>query len=522
MSTPISIYASHDSSLCIKTGPNDYRIYELERLTGIRNFALNKSENFREILEQTRAIILKEYGELKFGSCFYAQLDEEQVEIFAEVFGTDHHEQMSHHFAHAACAFYQSPFSEALIISSDGGGHEMNDGITSFAIFEGEKKLGANHAVKKISNLPFDFCHPYTMLAVPISEIRKQDVYTDYLKYAGKLMGLAAYGKVRNEWLVPMSEYFVRNADLNALRIFGSKIGLNLSEINTLAGQDSYDLAATAQYLFEEKTLQIIRPYIQRYGLPICLTGGGALNVLCNERIRKEFNLPVFVPCNPNDCGLSFGFMAMRFPPENGQAHVQYSGFGILDIETLPELTKRHKAKKCSVKELARMLCAGKIIGVMRGNSEAGPRALGNRSLLAWAAIDGLRDRLNRIKERESFRPVAPACRLEDAQKYFGFDGESPYMSFAPQKEADKPHSIGSAFHADGTARLQTVKPEQNKFLYDLLDAVDTICGVGVLINTSLNIKGKPIATTVAEALEIMRTTEIDAVFIEGWLFEKQ
>ncbi len=514
MSNYLSLYASHDASICFRTGQNDFVVLELERLIKIRNYALNTDPNFRERLIEIKIFIENKYQLFEWEACYYAELNPEQIQILKEVFGFKHTELISHHLGHAAGSLYQSSFDEALIVSSDSGGYETEtESVATFCIFHA-KRYGE---IKKIASIPLDTAGAYTLLSVPISEIRKEDIWTDYLRYAGKLMALVGYGKIRPGWFDAMKEYFYLPVRIESLKQLGERIGLDLSNINTISGQDAYDLAATGQYIFEQLTINAILPFAKTYQLPIIHTGGSALNVILNERLRKEIGFPVFVPCNPNDCGLAFGFMVLRNPPDK-QVNIQYNGFPVLDIEK----DFGQECRKVDFKELARMIARGKVVAIVRENSEVGPRALGNRSIVCLPFIKGIKEKLNNIKGREWFRPVSPVVKIEDAEKYFEFSGESKFMSYAPKvKEEYKQLLSEGAMHIDGTARLQTVSKEDNEFLYMLIDAIETITGMGMLINTSFNIRGKPILTTVEDALEVLDTTYIDAVLIEDNLYEK-
>ncbi|HYE67517.1 MAG TPA: carbamoyltransferase C-terminal domain-containing protein, partial [Anaerovoracaceae bacterium] len=154
--------------------------------------------------------------------------------------------------------------------------------------------------------------------------------------------------------------------------------------------------------------------------------------------------------------------------------------------------------------------------------SECGPRALGNRSIICDPSGAGKKDLINeKIKHREWFRPFAPVVKAEDVEKYFDFSGESRFMSYAPTVRTEYIDIIPAVVHKDATARVQTVTRAQNKFLYNLLDEFERISGIGVLLNTSLNIKGLPILTTLRDAFDVWNSTELDALYIEGWLFEK-
>lgn len=523
MSKALALYSSHDSSICFSPSAHEFRIYEIERFLKKRYCNLNDESDstFVDVMQWVKKQIESEYGLQEYGSLFYGQLPRNRLQMVMNIFEFNHCEEISHHQSHASGSLYQSPFEKALIISSDSGGFEMNDGVQTFCIFIGDKSQPMNHNIQRLANLPLDVAGAYTMMAVPISEIKKEDVYSKYLSYAGKKMGLVGYGNVIHEWIESFKAYYYRPVNEKSLEKLGDDIGFDFSDINTISGQISFDVAATSQYVFEQVTIAAITPFIERYQLPVILTGGGALNVLLNQRLKNTFPYPVFVPVNPNDCGLSFGMMCLRNPPTE-QANIMYSGVGILDINKLPDYVERWKARPVHIRELARILCSGKIVGVMRGNSECGPRALGNRSILAWPGDTTMKDKINdNIKFREFFRPVAPVVRAEDATIYFSPAIDSPFMSFAPWVDEPFREKIPAVVHRDGTARVQTITKEQNQWLYELLSCVEVIKDIGILLNTSFNIKGKPILTTIEDAIEVWQTTDLDCLFIEGYLFEK-
>jgi carbamoyltransferase len=157
----------------------------------------------------------------------------------------------------------------------------------------------------------------------------------------------------------------------------------------------------------------------------------------------------------------------------------------------------------------------GKIVGCAHDNSELGPRALGNRSIICRPDPE-MKDILNaKIKFREWFRPFAPVCRLEDKDKYFDNAFESPFMSFAPTVKSKYRNSLKSITHVDNTARLQTVTKKQHSFLYNVLCEMEAQGMIPVILNTSFNIKGKPILTRYSSAFEALETTQLDYIFLD-------
>lgn len=510
----LSIYGSHDSAIAIQPREGEFRVYEFERLLGKRYCMIRSEPDFAAYIRRVQELIAGEYGLTRFHRLLHNELPPDKLAIVAGIFGTAQLEEVGHHHAHAACAFFQSPLERALIVSFDGGG--WDHGVCSyFNLYIGDRATGE---IRHLRTIPLDLGNPYSLIAAPIREIRPgPDSNYHSLVYAGKVMGLAAYGTPRADWLAPMQAFY-RDQDLAAL---GKAIGLHL-DFNTIEGRPAWDLAATSQRVFEELFFETMRPHLQAHPLPVCLTGGCALNVLLNQRLRETLGRPLYVPPNPNDCGLALGQLLLALRPRQ-RVIATYAGFGLLDAGNLPHLTSEHGAAPAGPADLVRLLRQGEIIGIAVGRSECGPRALGNRSILCDPGLASMREILNeKVKFREWFRPFAPVVRLEDVSRYFHFEGEAEYMSFAPRIRAEFAAQVPAIVHADGTARVQTVTRAQHPLLYDLLTKMEREGGPAMLLNTSFNIKGRPILTTIADALEVLRTTQLDRVWIDGYLFSRQ
>lgn len=517
----ISIYASHDASICINPAPNIYRIFEFERLLQERYCKINEMIEFEESCIKIREIIKKEYNIDSFSKCYFGQfLDgkkEEQKQMFKKVFNIDQLEEVGHHYSHAACALYQSNFEECLILSYDGGGID-DDGVSSFNIFHGNK---TTKEIKRLQKINLDLGAPYTVIARVIKEIHKNG---SGLSWPGKKMGLVGYGKIIENLVQPMEHFYKTcfwNGTFDQLAVVGQSIGVNLSSVNCIEGQTAYDIAATSQHVFEKITLETIIPYIDKYKLPVCIVGGCALNVLFNQTLKDKISYPIFIPPNPNDCGIALGQILLKEPPDQ-IVDITYNGFGILDIDELDNYINQYNATKVTPIEIATLLSKGNIIGILRGNSECGPRALGNRSIICDPSFPNMKDVLNeKVKQREWFRPFAPIVKLEEVSKYFYFTGESKYMTYAPKIKPEWKNILPSIVHFDDTARIQTITQSENKFIYDILDELEKIKNFSVILNTSFNIKGKPILTTIKDAINILENTSIDFVIIENYLFKK-
>jgi predicted NodU family carbamoyl transferase len=187
----------------------------------------------------------------------------------------------------------------------------------------------------------------------------------------------------------------------------------------------------------------------------------------------------------------------------------------------MSHVEERH-AKPINYEKLIDDLSNGKIVGVVRGNSEHGPRALGNRSIICNPAYDNMKDILNqKVKNREWYRPFAPVCKLEDVSKYFNFSGESRWMGFCPTVKEEWREKLVSITHVDGTARVQTVTEKQNPWLYNLLTEFEKKSGIGVLLNTSFNVNGKPILSRYTDAIQVYDKTQMDCLILNDYYFTK-
>jgi len=512
----MAAYTSHDASLSFRIG-DTYRTFEVERITGNRYDFLWKQfeENpgCANVLGKIRDCLISEFGEIKFDVCYTNQLPQAKQGLVSEIFGVREFQDVPHHSAHAASSFFTSPFEEALVISYDGGGDDLV-GISFFNVFH-----ACGTKIEKLASFPYDLGTAYLCMGWPLSEIRKSG---SGLSMPGKLMGLCAYGDPLFDLEAHLAGFFRSNGqDKRMLQNLGKKAGFDF-HVDALEGKISYDVAATTQSTFEGAVFESIDPIIEKHrGLPICLAGGCALNVLTNEKIRLKHGVPVYVPPSPNDCGLSLGMLLLKNPPKRREIPA-YLGPNLFDLGDLSAQATARGAREADIGTVAELIAAGKIVGIARGRAECGPRALGNRSIVCDPGIPDMKDTLNaRVKYREWFRPFAPFVRKEDCGKYFEFDGDSPFMSFAAPVREEWRTSLGAVTHCDGTARIQTVTRESHKYFYDLLGEFNRLTGKRVLLNTSFNIKGKPILNTVKEALDVLRDTQIDAVVVEDKLFVK-
>ena len=431
---------------------------------------------------------------------------------------------LTHHYLHAVSAYYQSPYDKMVIFSLDGGG---DDGF-----FNGYLCNGKNELPKLLFSVPYDM-GAYMTFGHYLSPIRQEGGFDDgNLVYSGKLMGLCGYGKVRENWLSAFKDFYktkvyTKNIQ-EKLGELGPKIGLTFDPKNRFDGELAYDIAATSQKAFEDVFFEVIDEYVLKYpGYAIGMAGGCALNVLLNTEIKNRYNREMFIPPNPNDCGLAVGGLLHVMKPDK-PVELIYAGMALFDIDSIGYYIYEHCyqcdiIQSVQISELAKYICSGKIVGVARGNSEHGPRALGNRSIICDPSFPEMKDILNsKVKNREWYRPFAPVVRFEDANKYFEALQESPYMSFAFKVRKEYQDKLKSITHVDGTARVQTLRQEVNPWLYSLIGEVEKINGIGVLLNTSFNVNGKPILSTVKEAFSVFDNTKMDGLIIEDTFIKKR
>jgi carbamoyltransferase len=509
----LSIYQGHNSSISFYCN-GKYHIFELEKLVGFKNFMLaEQNERFvEELINQVLSIIRDKFDCFGPINTLLLGKDWTQVdEILINKLSPNNVKYYDHHLGHAACSFYQSEYEDAIIISYDGGG---NDGFMNF--YSANKKLG-------ITKIDKDFdCNlgvPYYMAGYPIQEITNKTGYlVDDLKIAGKLMGLVGYGKEDENYLSELTEFYESSNFFDYKR-----------QKDSLSGESSFNYAYCTQKIFENKFLNILYKNINSLLSKtnsqnnICLAGGCALNVLMNERLLKQgFN--VFVPPNPDDGGLSLGYLFLH-RNENNRKDVYLNGVPILDEEKFETFyLKKYKNIKVSIGDLVDEIGKGKIIGIIEGEGEVGPRALGRRSIICNPSLRDMKDILNqKVKFREWFRPFAPVVRKQDAIKFFHVYGDLEnyrFMSFAPRVKEGYKELLPSITHVDGTSRLQVISDE-NELLYKILSRMEVENMIPVLINTSFNTKGKPTLTTYEEALNILDTTELDYVYSNEFLFSK-
>ena len=518
MSLPnIALHSHHNASVSVEHNGDIVEVIELERFVNLKN----ASHCFFQPIHVQDVILGEVYEYLKLNYGFekydkfiisegYNEVPEEwRKQIPANEYLVD----VRHHPAHAASSLYQSPHNEALIISFDGG---SNDGW--FNLYHGVK----GKELEVVTTFGIDLGSHYHVIGSVCEDIKHYDVLTA----AGKVLGLQSYGEVRSDWIGPITELFNHvpywhNLDERMLNL-SNQMGINFSKENKLTGKDQYDFARTGQHVFETIFFNSVDSWVRKYNLPIILTGGCALNITLNTKVKEKYSdLDVFVAPNSSDCGLTVGALCNLVKPEK-IIDITYKGVGVLDRSLLMEYANTRRGRKVEISAIVQDLVNQRILGLIQGNSEHGPRALGNRSILCSPIPLDMKDTLNhKVKHREWFRPFAPIVRLEDVSEYFEWEGESRWMNFCPMVKPEWRDRLPAITHVDGTARVQTVTKEQNPLIYDILTKFKEVTGVGVLVNTSFNVDRKPILSSYKDAFKVFDETQLDRLYLDGYYFTK-
>jgi len=461
---------------------------------------------------------------------------------------------VSHHLAHAYSAFAACPFEDGVVMVVDGVGSYSSDitepwlpaaGVAplareaeSYYRFEGARI----EALEKVWLEPargFLSDEFYNMPGLGALYSRASTyVFGDWNK-CGELMGLAPCGRAGE--MPPFMEL-----DGGRLRVpaWGARLGQPwLSEDegggtweDSPSMQHWKDLARQVQDDTERVLLARAARLREITGARnLCLAGGVALNCVANGRIAREAGFDnVWIQPAAGDDGIAigcayYGHLALMGKPRSYVMRSAYLGaaYGEEDVGAAigrrrVRLATRRRRSPDICADTARVLAEGRVVGWFQGRSEFGPRALGNRSILADPRDARMKAILNsRVKHRQAFRPFAPVVLAERAGEIFESDEPSPYMLIAKRVRAEWRHRIPAVVHIDGSARVQTVDAATNALLYRLLKEFDALTGVPVLVNTSFNVKGEPIVETPQDAVACFLETGIDYLVLHDVLIAK-
>jgi len=454
-----------------------------------------------------------------------------------------------HHYAHAAQAFLSSPFEEAAIMIIDGQGVPLSR--TEGDPLSGCLAYGKGNQIDMLWDLPVIYS--------------LGDMYSFVTKICGfktneecKTMGLASYGKpvtyddIRRELRFEVGEFNVRDWQKFIKRGFKSKqllysLGnyrdiLNKFKIRKKGEEISetyINIAYAGQKLVEDVMIFLANWLQKKTGSKnLCIAGGVGLNCVANYQVFAHTSFEnIFVYPNAGDNGVCVGqalyvdniidgnprsyvsvhdYLGKEYTKEEIEKAVnKYRNNGMITIDEYENADDLYEKMAFNIKE-------GFITSWWQGRSEFGPRALGNRSILADPRNKDMKDILNfRVKFREGFRPFTPSVLRERASEFFTLDIESPFMLLAPYVQPGKEKVIPAVTHIDNTARVQTVTQETNERYYNLIKAFERNTGVPVLLNTSFNVAGEPIVETPEDAIKCFLSTDIDVLGIDNFILKK-
>jgi carbamoyltransferase len=425
-----------------------------------------------------------------------------------------------HHLAHAASAFYPSPFESAAIMTLDGRGEQAT---TTLGRGRG---TDIEHLVQV--NTPHSLGHLYEHVTDYLGFLHSSDEY--------KIMALASYGRpdfvdeLRGMvHLTGEGGFLLDDSGVEELeRRFGPR-----RQRGGPVEQRHYDLAYAVQTVLEETVLELARWLHNATGEEnLCLSGGVALNCVMNARLRDEGPFRrIWVQPAAGDAGTALGAALWVDQEQSGRPERAYRmdhaflgpEYDDDEIEEFLQWSKlSYRRAEDVIEEAAELLAASKIVGWFSGRLEFGPRALGARSMLASPIPDWMQDRLNDIKGREEFRPVAPVVLEEEAGRWFRDAEVSPYMLFVYDVVPECADRIPAVRHVDGSARIQTINRDQHAAYYDLLKAFEARTGVPILVNTSFNTRGEPIVCSPRDAVECFWSSPMDALVIGSFILEKE
>ena len=443
-----------------------------------------------------------------------------------------------HHLSHASYSFFTSPFDESAILTTDGVGEWSTTSIG----------VGSDNSVKLLQDIrwPHSLGLFYSAFTYFLGFQVNEGEY--------KLMGLSSYGKpkyydlilenlidVKKDGSIHLNmDYFAFTYDkVMTNQKFSELFGIKRRNEDAEMKQIHFDIGASVQKVLEDVLLRMVEYLYQKTkSKNLCLGGGVALNGVANYRILKESSFDnIHIPPSPGDAGSAVGAAQYLYYSHHKQNRKMESDTTKRIIENVyvgpsfssDEIRKFLDGKNLKyeifndnelVKHCAKLIMEGNVVGWYQGKMEWGPRALGNRSILADPRQKEMKDILNeKIKHRESFRPFAPSILEEYTSEYFDMDIPSPYMLMvSPVK---KPEKIPAVTHVDGTGRLQTVSKNSNPLYYKLINEFYNLTGIPIIINTSMNVKGEPIVNTPEQAYNMLTKTDMDCVFLGNFMVKK-
>lgn len=438
----------------------------------------------------------------------------------------------SHHLSHAASSFYCSGFNEAIALTIDGSG---DDHAAVLWRCKGDE-------IKEIKSIQIPNSLGWLYASI-----------TEFLGFnanngEGKVMGLAPYGKavddVENAFddMVQLrkGEYTVNPYNIfYGAHSYNKRFTDRMVDLLPLPPKDNtkdlfsgyQNIAFTLQDRLEKAVVSLVDFMVEKTGIKnLCLSGGVALNCKANGKIWSHCKLDnIFIQPISSDAGVSLGSALLCLKEHGISPHIPFTTsylgpeYGNDEIKKVLDSNKlRYKKLKNAPRTAAELLHDGKIIGWFQGRMEAGPRALGGRSILANPLEAGVKDKVNNeVKFRHPWRPFCPSILHEKADEFFENSYFHPFMILAFDVKKGKIGKIPAVVHVDGTARPQMIRKEDNEKYYELIRNFGELTGAPVVLNTSFNVKGEPIVCSPLDGIRCFYGTGMDCLIIGDFLLTK-
>ncbi|HYO60771.1 MAG TPA: carbamoyltransferase C-terminal domain-containing protein [Actinomycetota bacterium] len=483
-------FGDHDSNVTVASKSGALLHLEAERLLGVKHIAAT-AEEMDEVVREALAYLGADED----------AVDEVLVAKWSAKYDLAHPIRIGrreltplitgHHLNHIGTAL-PSGFDHCLVLCADGW---SEDGGASMYLYD-------HGRVERVAVLDDTFLTG-RVYGTATQMTVQPDFMTAHSSDTGKMLGLSAFGRYDPGLAARIRANLgdVNQAHPDGVDHLLERFGLS-NTYSRMPDEGRRDFAATVQKEWEEELLQVasrFRPLSSR----LAVVGGCAMNVVANGRLANSgIYADVYIPAMPSDSGQSLGAVWNRYPGT---------------VTRSPYLGRDHgvEATAASVVPMVDDLVAGRVIALYTGRAESGPRALGNRSILAVPSSVEVRVRVSEeIKGRESYRPVAPMIRAEDLRRFFDGSLMSPYMTYAYMARQETMDRAPAIVHVDGTSRVQTVARDQHPCIHAVLTALEERGQVPVLLNTSMNVAGSPIVDTPDDARRFLAETAVDVVYL--------
>jgi len=555
----LGISTAHDSSVAIYCDGKIEFFFKEERLTGTKR----DKQPFAALFQAANFLNGKKVDAVAVSSPI---LSDEYLtaikDLSSKIFRTKNIYDLSatHHLCHASLVFYNSGFNESLVFILDRNGslHQESHGLALESetvfwakypnTFEEIKKnywstnIGPNSdsylreflnkqtTNKKTVDITCESSYGITKVYETATTLIGQHILEN-----GKTMGLAAYGNKNENFINLFSETGVPNDSLFTHVIShhdGSSAAIfkkYINNITTSVDKDNYQLYADYAYQVQAQTQdqvsKMIHECIEKTQVKnVCISGGYGLNVVANGYYISKFpNVNFFFEPLADDTGNSIGAAMLiyrQITSDNKKYPIKSTFFNGYEPEINPnflnkDIINKVNYKKTKINKISDLLLDNKSVAIFDGKSEAGPRALGHRSILFYPNLLNSKDIVNKIKKREWYRPFAACVLKEEAKTYFDMMNitDSPYMTISFSCLEKTKSLFPGIVHVDGSCRVQTVD-EENVYLYNLLKELKKSSGHGLLLNTSFNLAGSPLVETLDQALWVMLESELDYVWV--------